>query len=312
MPVHHGAPHLAATLESVAAEVARQADPAAVELRLYNSASDDGAARAVADRFADRLELIWRDVPEMTAWTAKTNLGVSEARAAHVVMLHQDDLWLPGHLAALRDALTVAPTAVMAIAPSRFIGDQGQALGRWDLPFAAGMHAGRDFARTLLVQNSIAIPSPVIDRKAWQASGGLDEALWYTADWDLYIRLGLLGDVFVRPAATTAFRVHGGSLTMTGSRDGAAFRDQLETVLERHLPALSPLPRGIEARARASISVNCALAEAANGHPGALAKALWQLATLGPAGVGRFLKEARLVDRLRPRVTQRLSGALGT
>jgi len=312
MPVHHGAPHLAATLESVCAEVERQADPGGIELRLYNSAPDGGAARAVADRFAGRLDLIWRDWPHMTAWTAKTNVGVSEARAAHVVMLHQDDLWMPGHLAALRDALAVAPDAVMAIAPSRFVGAQGQALGRWDLPFAPGIHAGRDFARTLLVQNSIAIPSPVIARKAWLASGGLDDALWYTADWDLYIKLSQLGDVFVRPTATTAFRVHAGSLTMTGSRDGAAFRRQHEMVLERHLPALSPLPRGIEARARASVAVNCALAEAANGHPRALGKALWQLVTLGPAGVVRFLKEARLVDRLRPRVTQRLSRPVGT
>jgi GT2 family glycosyltransferase len=312
MPVHHGAQHLAATLESVAAEVARQAEPSGVELLLYNSGLDGGAARAVADRFAGRLELMWRDLPEMTAWTAKTNVGVAEARASHVVMLHQDDLWLPGHLAALRDAISVAPDAVMAIAPSRFVGAQGQALGPWHLPFAGGLHDGRDFARTLLVQNSIAIPSPVIARAAWQASGGLDEALWYTADWDLYIKLGRLGDVLVRPTATTAFRVHGGSLTMTGSRDAAAFRRQHEMVLERHLPALSPLPRGIEARARASIAVNCALAEAANGHPRALAKAFWQLATLGPAGAARFLKEARLVDRLRPRVTQRLAGALGT
>ncbi len=311
MPVHHGARYLAATLNSVSAEVAGQAEPGGVELRLYNSAQDGGVARAVADRFAGQLEIIWRDLPQMTAWTAKTNVGVMEARAAHVVMLHQDDLWLPGHLAALRDAITHAPDAVMAIAPSRFIGEAGQALGRWGLPFAPGHHAGRDFAQTLLVQNSIAIPSPVFARKAWQASGGLDDALWYTADWDLYLKLGQLGDVFVRRAATTAFRVHGGSLTITGSRDGAAFRRQHELVLERHLPSLSPLPRGIEARARAGIAMNCALAAASNGHPGGLAKALWQLLKLGPAGVARFLKEARLVDRLRPRLALRLSGALG-
>ena len=118
-----------------------------------------------------------------------------EARAAHVSCCTRTICGCPGHLAALRDAITDAPDAVMAIAPSRFIGEAGQALGRWGLPFAPGHHAGRDFAQTLLVQNSIAIPSPVFARQAWQACGGLDDALWYTADWDLYLKLGQLGDV---------------------------------------------------------------------------------------------------------------------
>ena len=90
--------------------------------------------------------------------------------------------------------------------------------------------------------------------------------MWYTADWDLYLKLARAGEVYVRAAATTAFRVHAKSLTMTGSRDAAAFRAQHDQVLDRHLPALAPLPRGLERRARAGIAVNCALAAAANGQ----------------------------------------------
>ena len=305
MPVHGGATYLGATLESAAAEVAGDAG---VEFRLYNSLADDGAARAIADGFTGRLNMVWQDVPQLGPWTAKTNLGVAEARGTHIAMLHQDDLWLPGHLAALRAARDAG--GVMSVAPSRFVGPAGQDLGLWGLPFAPGVHAGADFARTLLVQNTIAIPSPLIAREAWAACGGLADALWYTADWDLYLKLARAGEVYVRAAATTAFRVHAKSLTMTGSRDAAAFRAQHEQVLARHLPDLAPLPQGLERRARAGIAVNCALAAAANGQRAGLMGAAGRVCTLGPMGALRFIRESRLIDRIRPRLRLMLSGGM--
>jgi glycosyltransferase involved in cell wall biosynthesis len=193
MPIHGGAALLGATLASVAAEA-----PEGVELRLYNSADDDGAARSVAHGFADRLDIVWQDRPDLKPWTAKTNLGVAQARAPHVVMLHQDDIWLPGHLAAVRKTIAEDGDAVMSVASSQFIGPAGQDIGRWRIPFAPGRHQGRAFAQTLIVQNTIAIPSPVIAREAWLAVGGLDDALWFSADWELYLKLAARGDVVVR------------------------------------------------------------------------------------------------------------------
>ncbi len=94
--------------------------------------------------------------------------------------------------------------------------------------------SGDEFGRGLIVQNFLAIPSPIIRREAWLAAGGMDTALWYTADWDLYLKLARRETVAVRPQTTTAFRIHGGSLTMTGSRTASALREQHEIVLKRH------------------------------------------------------------------------------
>lgn len=306
-PVHGGETYLGATLASAAAEPC-----AGIEFRLYDSGADGGAARAVAERFADRLDIVWTDRPDLKPWTAKTNLGVTEARAAHVVMLHQDDLWLPGHVAALRGAIERmgAGGAALSIAPSRFVSAEGRLLSAWGLPWKAGRHAGRELARTLLAQNSVAIPSPVIQREAWLAVGGLDDELWYTADWDLYLKLAQIGDVDVRASATTAFRIHGGSLTMSGRTDPSAFRRQLEIVLERHMPGLGPLPAGLEKRALASVAVNCALADASAGRLAGLPAAALAVAGLGPLAWGRFLAESRIVDRLWPRLRLFLAGGL--
>ena len=306
VPVHDGARFLGATLAAAAAE-----RPEGVEFLLYDSSDDGGASRAVAETFADRLALRYAATPECKPWTAKTNRGVAEAAAPHVVMLHQDDVWLPGHLAAVRAAIATAPEAAMTVGPSRFIDAGGRDSGPWRLPLAAGLHPGAEAVATLIVQNSIAIPSPVIRRDVWLAVGGMDEALWYTADWDLYLKLAGAGPIFVREPTTTAFRLHGSSLTMTGSRDPAEFRNQHEIVLARHLAAVPAARRAAQERlARAAIAANCALAAGSRGGIRALAQGAATILALGPARWGPFLPQTRLADRALPRLRLALRGAL--
>jgi hypothetical protein len=303
VPVHGGVHFLGATLASVAAEGA-----AGVEIRCYDSGDDGGAARAVAMGYADRLDIVWTDTPHIRPWTTKTNLGVQQARAGHIVMLHQDDLWLPGHLAAARRAADNG--TALSVGPSRLIDKAGRDVGSWSPPFAAGTMDGADLARTLIVQNTVTIPSPVIRRDAFLAAGGLDDGLWYTADWDLYLKLALAGEVMMRDAATTAFRLHGNSLTMTGRCDLADFADQHAIVLDRYLPQLAPLPMGVEARESASVAINCALAAASAGQWRHMGGAVAALARLGPGGAMRLLGETRLTDRVVARARLMLAGEL--
>ncbi len=297
IPVHMGERFLPATLASAAAE-----NPVGVEFRIYNSGEDNGAARRAAAPFFDRMDMVWEDVPNLQPWTAKTNKGVKEARAPHVIMLHQDDLWLPGHLTAVRKTLNSWPEAKMSIASSRFVAVDGRLLGVWRLPFSPGIYDGRALSDTLLVQNNIAIPSPVIRRDAWLACGGMDEALWYTADWDLYLKLMRLGQITVRESISTGFRVHRGSLTMKGRRDPAAFRDQFETVLRKHSKTIELLPSATKQKVHTSIAVNCALATASAGDFSKLMTAFFAVAKLGPRGAVSYIQQSRILDRLAPRL----------
>lgn len=302
MPVHFGADFIGSALASVASE-----SPVGVEVRIYNSADDKGAARRVAERFSDQLSIIWQEREEIKSWTGKTNLGVSETEAPYIAMLHQDDLWLPGHLAAIRQSISDDPEAAMSIGSSRFADAKGRLLSAWKLPFSPGSYEGTGLFEALLVQNSIAIPSPVIKREAWLACGGLDDALWYTADWDLYLKLTRTGRIVVRPEATTAFRLHGGSLTMAGRSDLDEFRLQLESVLTRHLEDFPDTSDTQVLQARASIDINCALAATSAGKPGTLPGALLALARLGPRGLSRYFAQSRIIDRVYPRLKLKLT-----
>jgi GT2 family glycosyltransferase len=305
MPVHAGAEYLATTLDSV-----RAARPDGVEFLIYDS-SPDTACRDIVARHARSLAIRYKAMPDVRGWPDKTNLGVRDAAASHIAQLHQDDLWLPDHIEAVRESLAQFPDAVMSIAASRIVDRKGRYRGQWSPPLTAGIHSGAAFGRRMLVQNFLAIPSPVIRRSAWLAAGGMDPTLWYTADWDLYLKLARQGDIALRSRTSTAFRIHGQSLTMTGSRDAVALREQLDSVLERHGPAFGLNDdRRLAACARASVNINCSLAIGAAGQRGWIWPTLSSLLSLGPTGALRYVRESRIVDRVLPRLRARMAGAL--
>lgn len=166
---------------------------------------------------------------------------------------------------------------------------------------------GIEALKHLLVQNTVALPSVMFRRDDALRDGGLDATLWYTADWDLWLRLMRSGPVAWEPTPQVAFRIHAGSLTLTGSRDGAGFRQQLETPVARHLSALPQQDmQRIGRLARRSNALNAALAGAYHGQSGDLARALGGVATLGPKGWHAFLRDTQIVHRTVPRLKLKL------
>ena len=300
MPVHDGAQFLTSTLESLVSEPME-----GIEVIILDSTPCD-SCKAIVDRFRNHLPIRYHVRRDILPWPQKTNLGVEMARSPIVTMLHQDDLWLSGRADAARRAIDEIDGAAFHIAPALLVDEYGRRIGCWSPPLRKGLHRSPEVMKRLLVQNFIAIPSPLIRRSAWLAAGGMDKDLWYTADWDLYLKLAARWPVSVGDRPTTAFRVHSKSLTMTGSRNAASLHDQLAVVLERHS---GQAELATMQRARASISVNCALAAAAKGERAALLRMLATLLSLGPVGLFRFLEYTRLIERLLPRARLWLSGS---
>jgi hypothetical protein len=137
----------------------------------------------------------------------------------------------------------------------------------------------------------------------------LDENLWYTADWDMWLKLAALGPVYYHDTVTVGFRIHGASQTVTGSRDTGDFAQQMQIVLDRHLDTLGGGSTGVERAARASIAVNTALAAASTGDVGSLLRAAGRVLGLGPSGIHRYLRDSRILERVAPRIRAKLTGA---
>jgi len=302
MPSYCGEPWIDASLRSLADEAA-----AGIEVLIIDS-SPTSATRDIARGFSDRLRLRIFDRRDLPSWHIKTNFGVQTAESTHICWLGVDDLWLPGRAAAIRSWIEAARNAPLHLAPSAIIDKRGRKLGVWRCPLPAGEVRSATVTERLLVQNFIAAPAPVFRRDAWLKCGGLDDNLWYTADWDIWLKLAALGPVYYHDTVTVGFRIHGASLTVTGSRDAGDFARQMQIVLERHLDTLGGGSRSVERTARASIAVNTALAAASKGDAGSLLRAAGRVLALGPSGIRRYWRDSRILERVAPRIRAKLTG----
>lgn len=302
LPTYNGTAYLAHTLASVEAELTPDFP---VELIAVDDGSDDGTLNLLR-QWSGRLPLRILARPRGGNWVAGTNAGLSEARGRYLCFLHQDDLWLPGRLAAVRADTARWPEAALFLSPSRFINARGKACGAWRCPLPADRRLdARAVLPHLAVQNFIAIPAPIFSGAAARAAGPLDETLWFTADWDYWARLAERGSTVYRRHIQTAFRIHSLSQTAQGSRDSADFRAQYQAAIERTLRRAEAAGcENLDAVRRAadwSREVNVALAALAHRRPVAWGRLLAAL-PVSPMVWHRFFHSSRFWDRVLARL----------
>lgn len=303
IPTYNGAAYLRAALDSVVA----QQDPDIECLAIDDGSTD--ATVSILEEYRDRLTVRIEVRPRIGNWVANTNRALERARGAYACLLHQDDTWLPGRLAAIRDSIASNPAVDLFVHPVWFTDRHGRQLGPWrcPLPEAPATLDGLAVLPRLLVQNFIAIPAPVFRTATARAVGGMDEALWYTADWDFWLKLSTIGTTLCLPQYLANFRVHPEAQTNRRSIDIADYRRQHEVVLERHLPRLAAGEMRSKVRhgAELSIAVNTALAGRYHGLSpslGGLAVAAWRA---GPLGIWRYLNWSRIRERVGARLKAR-------
>ena len=305
MPSHNGQRWLSTALQSIADQ-----KECGIEVIVIDS-STENTSLAIAESFSTQFVIRAPRRPDLLSWMAKTNFGVEQAKARWICMLHQDDFWLPNRSAELQNWLLSQPDAVMHLHPPYIVDEVGRRLGLWRCPLPADGSpiSVQLLYERLLVQNFIGIPAPAIRRDAYLMVGGLDKALWYTADWDLYLKIASIGNICYHSTPLACFRVHRNSLTVLGSRDIQDFRKQHTVIVDRHIDKLIPGSRTATLRISAAfIEMNVALAAAVAGKFGAISKAIRSVLFLGPAGIARYLSYSRIVDRALPRLRAAVAG----
>jgi glycosyltransferase involved in cell wall biosynthesis len=281
-----------------------------IEVLIIDS-SPTSATSDLASTYMDRLRLRIVRCRDLESWQAKTNFGVRISQSNHLCWLGVDDLWLPGRAAAVLQWIATFPESPLQFAASAIIDRNGRRLGVWRCPLQPNIPlCSTQVTERLLVQNFVAASAPIFRRDAWLECDGLDEKLWYTADWDLWLKMAALSPIIYRDIITVGFRIHDQSLTSTGSRDLADMGHQMSVVLDRHLPKLGSGSRAVRSVARASIAVNLAMASASAASFWSIARATTKVLRLGPCGIHRYLRDSRILERLAPRILARLAGSI--
>jgi glycosyltransferase involved in cell wall biosynthesis len=300
IPTYNGSKYLTAALNSV---VVQQDE------RLECVVIDDGSTDhtlAIVESFQDRLRIKLITKARAGNWVVNTNHALMEATGEYACFLHQDDLWLEGRLEQIKKAIAAYPQASLYLHDSVFIDEQGQPLGLWSCPLASRRRIipADDMIEKLLVQNFVAIPAPVFKRTAAIEIGGLNDQLWYTADWDFWLKLAALGDTCYIPKPLAAFRVHGDSQTIRRSSSVAEFRQQMRSVVDKHLSLKSS--REVSKVAFFSTEVNTTLAAMVHGESTNLLKLALDFVLLGPTGWWRYWQDSRIQERISARLKAKI------
>ncbi|MEM8723032.1 MAG: glycosyltransferase [Cyanobacteria bacterium P01_G01_bin.39] len=300
IPTYNGSKYLAAALDSIV--VQQEQD---LECVVIDDGSTDHTLEIV-EQYQQQLRIKLITKARQGNWVASTNQALEVATGVHACFLHQDDLWLEGRLENIKTAIAAYPYASLYLHDSVFIDEGGKPLGLWRCPIAAKRQsiAATKMVEKLLIQNFIAIPAPAFKRADALKIGGLNNDLWYTADWDFWLKLAALGDTCYVPKPLAAFRVHGDSQTIRRSSGIAEFRQQLRCVVDQHLPVKSS--REVTKVALFSTDVNTTLAALVHGKSANLFQLALDFIMLGPWGWRRYWQDSRIQERVAARLKAKL------
>jgi glycosyltransferase involved in cell wall biosynthesis len=191
-PTYNRAGYLAETIDSILGQ-----DYPRIEYIVLDDGSTDATPEVLA-RYGSRIR--WEAHPNMGE-TRTVNRGFSLAQGDIVAVVNSDDPLLPGAIRAAVDALRNRPDALVAYPDWLTIDANSKVLRTIQVP---------DYDYAFMVRRFCCIvgPGAFMRRRAVERVGGRDSGYRFVADFDFWLRLGLLGPFARIPRVVATFRVH--------------------------------------------------------------------------------------------------------
>ena len=305
IPTYNGEAYLASALDSILVQ-----DDDEIECIIVDDGSTDSTL-SIAKSYQDKLPITLIQRKRQSNWVKNTNYALALAEGEYVCFLHQDDLWLENRLSTMKKLIKEYPAINLFLHSSLFIDSQGNSLGLWQCPlpkYPQVVNSSLAIER-LLIQNFIAIAAPIFKRDVALKVGRLDETLWYTADWDFWLKIASSGGTLYYPRSLTSFRVHPNSQTVMSSSSQTEFKQQMQSVLEKHLlgwQADNTIKQQTSQVALFSTEVNTTLAAMIHRQQTNMSKLLCSFVNLGPNGWRRYIRDSRIQERISARLKAKL------
>ncbi len=203
--------------------------------------AEDGETKETLDAVYPFLEdKRFRYLPGSTAGTpaAPRNRAILEGNSPYVAFLDDDDLWLPEKLEKQIDFMKSRPSCIL-LGCNAFLW-AGTGVWNRSLPlYFRKAPFGQVAYKTLVRDNCFINSTVIVQRAVLQKSGPLNEAFLppIGEDYDLWLRIGVLGEAWLMPDPLVVYRVWPSS--SIGSRSKPDRRRNYEIKARIYSAALS-------------------------------------------------------------------------
>jgi glycosyltransferase involved in cell wall biosynthesis len=211
VPTYNGAAHLAEALRSILAQAG-----IALELVVSDDRSDDETLEIVRSVAGDRARVEINS--ERLGLAGNWNRCIALCNTPLLAIFHQDDVMMPGHLAAHAAAFDGDPGVGLVASASDVMDDRGrpvpeEVVGRGGLGPADRVCQPGELALAMVGGNQLRCSAVTLRCQALADVGGFDPAYRYVVDADLWLRVSRRWNIswLVRP--TVQVRWHQGSET---------------------------------------------------------------------------------------------------
>ncbi|MCW1966964.1 MAG: glycosyltransferase [Anaerolineae bacterium] len=218
-----------------------------VEHLVFDGGSTDGTLD-ILRRYEDRL---WWVSEKDRGQSHAINKGLQRATGDIVCWLNSDDVLCAGALQRVVQAFADNPTIEWVHGRCNMIDEHDREIRRWISAYKHWRCRAYSYAG-LVSENFISQMTVFWRRRVHERIGWLDESLRWAFDYDLWLRLGKLGDPLYLEQPQACFRWY------TTSKSGGGFRGQFAedfAVAERHAGARTDWLRRKKLKTRAIIGV---------------------------------------------------------
>lgn len=189
------------------------------ELLILDDASTDDTATVVATIADNDPRIIYSPIPKNLGITKNRNRGFALAKGKYVAVLDCDDVW--SH----QDKLTKQVNFLETHPEHSLVGTDVIVIDRngvktKELHYA---HTDADIRPKMLMRNQFTHSAVLMRRSSLPLPRPYDESgvvsIW--EDYDLFLRLGLVGQLANLPEIMTSYRWHGGNISKAQKKNGA-------------------------------------------------------------------------------------------
>jgi glycosyltransferase involved in cell wall biosynthesis len=187
-----------------------------IEFIVVDGGSTDGSA-AIIQKYQERLA--WWVSEKDQGHADGLNKGFAHASGEILAWLNSDDIYFPGAVSEAVVFLKGHPEVGMVYADANLIDEDGETIGK----FAARQ---TDYRR--LLRGSAHIPQATTFFRAdlWRQVGPLSLTLFFSFDYDLWVRLAKLSEIRYVPRVWANFRMH--DLGKSVKNDDLCYPDMLK------------------------------------------------------------------------------------